>query len=104
MLNAHAFICAASKRMAGLTVPPAINPFVWQDAVSDPSRIVGMDAFADLVARRLKGHANVALFGPRGTGKTTFTVKLTEELARVHGPDGPPHDVVYVNLQWAFSV
>ncbi|MEO9175916.1 MAG: hypothetical protein ABI317_10435 [Gaiellales bacterium] len=85
-------------------MPSALNPFVWDRPLDDPSKIIGMDAFANRVALTLKGQTNVALFGPRDTGKTTFTSRLALELARTHGPDAPPFDVVRVNLQRVVSI
>ena len=63
-----------------------------------------MDAFANQVALTLKGQTNVALFGPRDTGKTTFTNQLALELAKEHGLDAPPFDVVKINLQRVVSL
>jgi hypothetical protein len=63
-----------------------------------------MDAFAHRVALTLKGQTNVALFGPRDTGKTTFTNQLALELGKSHGDDAPPFDVVKVNLQRVVSI
>ena len=83
---------------------PALNPFTWTDALSDPRQVVGRDEFAERVALRLKAKTNIALFGPRGTGKTSFAVRLISELARRHGPDATPFDAVYVNLQRASSI
>ncbi len=85
-------------------MPGALNPFVWDRPVDDPSKIVGMEAFANQVALILKGQTNVALFGPRDTGKTTFINQLALELARAHGDDAPPFDVVKVNLQRVVSL
>ncbi len=82
----------------------ALNPFVWDRPVDDPSKIVGMEPFAHEVALVLKGQTNVALFGARDTGKTTFTTQLALELAKDHGPDAPPFDVVRVNLQRVLSL
>ena len=82
----------------------SLNPFVWTDALSDPSQVIGRDEFAERAALRLKAKTNIALFGPRGTGKTSFTVKLINELAKQHGPDAPAFDAVYVNLQRASSI
>ncbi len=82
----------------------ALNPFVWDRPLDDPSKIVGMEAFANQVALTLKGQTNVALFGPRDTGKTTFTNQLALELAKDHGADAPPFDVVKVNLQRVVSL
>ena len=70
-----------------------LNPFVWDRPLDDPAKIVGMEPFAHQVALTLKGQTNVALFGPRDTGKTTFTNQLALELAKEHGPDAPPFDV-----------
>lgn len=83
---------------------PALNPFVWDRPLDDPSKIVGMDAFAHRVALTLKGQTNVALFGPRDTGKTTFVNQLALELEKRHGRDAPPFDVVKVNLQRVVSM
>lgn len=82
----------------------ALNPFVWDRPLDDPAKIVGMDAFANQVALTLKGQTNVALFGPRDTGKTTFTNQLALELEKDHGPDAPAFDVVKVNLQRVVSL
>jgi hypothetical protein len=82
----------------------ALNPFIWDRPVDDPSKILGMDAFANQVALTLKAQTNVALFGPRDTGKTTFTNQLALELAKAHGDDAPPFDVVTVNLQRVVSI
>jgi hypothetical protein len=85
-------------------VPAALNPFVWDRPLDDPAKIVGMEAFANQVALILKGQTNVALFGPRDTGKTTFTNQLALELAKTHGDDAPPFDVIKVNLQRVVSI
>jgi hypothetical protein len=63
-----------------------------------------MEAFASQVALTLKGQTNVALFGPRDTGKTTFTNQLALELAKPHGDGAPPFDIVKVNLQRVVSI
>jgi hypothetical protein len=81
-----------------------LNPFIWDRPLDDPSKIIGMEAFANQVALTLKGQTNVALFGPRDTGKTTFTNQLALELAKTHGDDAPPFDVVKVNLQRVVSI
>jgi hypothetical protein len=85
-------------------MPGALNPFVWDRPLDDPSKIIGMEAFANRVALTLKGQTNVALFGPRDTGKTTFTNQLALELAKAHGEDAPPFDVVKINLQRVVSI
>lgn len=81
-----------------------LNPFIWDRPLDDPAKIIGMEAFANEVALTLKGQTNVALFGPRDTGKTTFTNQLALELAKSHGADAPPCDVVKVNLQRVVSI
>jgi hypothetical protein len=81
-----------------------LNPFIWDRPLDDPSKIVGMDPFAHQVALTLKGQTNVALFGPRDTGKTTFTNQLALELGKSHGADAPPFDVVKINLQRVVSI
>jgi hypothetical protein len=87
-----------------MPVAATLNPFVWDRPLDDPSKIIGMDAFANRVALTLKGQTNVALFGPRDTGKTTFTNQLSLELGKSHGDDAPPCDVVKVNLQRVVSI
>ena len=82
----------------------SLNPFIWDRPLDDPSKIIGMDAFANQVALTLKGQTNVALFGPRDTGKTTFTNQLALELAKEHGDDAPPFDVIKINLQRVVSI
>src|SRR5258708_37235781 len=63
-----------------------------------------MEPFANHVALTLKGQTNVALFGPRDTGKTTFTNQLSVELEKSHGAGAPRFDVVKVNLQRVVSI
>jgi hypothetical protein len=82
----------------------SVNPFIWTQPLDDPAKIVGMDAFARDVAMILKGKTNVALFGPRDTGKTSFTSQLANELGLDHGDGAPAHAVVRINLQRAFSI
>jgi AAA domain len=81
-----------------------LNPFIWDRPLDDPSKIVGMETFANRVALTLKGQTNVALFGPRDTGKTTFINQLALELAKSQGQDAQPFDVVKVNLQRVVSI
>ena len=75
-------------------MPSALNPFVWDRPVDDPSKIVGMEVFANQVSLILTGQTNVALFGPRDTGKTTLVNHLALDLAKSHGDDAPPFDVL----------
>ncbi|HEX9482582.1 MAG TPA: hypothetical protein VF927_10820 [Solirubrobacteraceae bacterium] len=81
-----------------------LNPFIWDRPLDDPSKIVGMEPFANHVALTLKGQTNVALFGPRDTGKTTFTNQLSVELEKDDGAGAPRFDVVTVNLQRVVSI
>jgi hypothetical protein len=82
----------------------APNPFVWDRPLDDPTKIVGMDDFARELALTLKARTNVALFGARNTGKSTFLTVLARELASTHGEDAPPHVVVRVDLKRALSI
>jgi energy-coupling factor transporter ATP-binding protein EcfA2 len=82
----------------------ALNPFVWDRPLTDPGKIVGMDDFARDVALTLKAQTNVAIFGPRDTGKSTFLTALARELRREHEADAPPHLMVRVNLKRALSI
>lgn len=82
----------------------ALNPFVWDRPLTDPAKIVGMDDFARDVALVLKAQTNVAIFGPRDTGKSTFLTTLARELEAEQEPDAPPHVVVRVNLKRALSI
>jgi energy-coupling factor transporter ATP-binding protein EcfA2 len=81
-----------------------LNPFVWDRPLDDPAKIVGMEGFARSVALTLKAQTNVALFGPRDTGKSTFVNQLALELVKDHGDGAPPFDVVKVNLQRVVSI
>ncbi len=82
----------------------ALNPFVWDRPLSDPAKIVGMDDFARDVALMLKAQTNVALFGARDTGKSTFLTALDRELALEHEADAPPYIMIRVDLKRALSI
>ena len=82
----------------------ALNPFVWDRPLDDLTKIVGMDDFAREVALTLKAQTNVAIFGARNTGKSTFLTALARELAVAHEADAPPHAVVRVDLKRALSI
>src|SRR6476619_5860241 len=82
----------------------ALNPFVWDRPLDDLSKIVGMDDFARDVALTLKAQTNVAIFGPRNTGKSTFLTALGRELGLEQEPDAPPHTMVRVDLKRALSI
>lgn len=82
----------------------ALNPFVWDRPLEDPAKIVGMDDFAREVALTLKAQTNVAIFGPRDTGKSTFLTPLRQELALEHKPDAPPYEMLRINLKRALSI
>jgi hypothetical protein len=81
-----------------------LNPFVWDRPLEDPSKIVGMDDFAREVALILKASTNVAIFGPRDTGKSTFLTSLDRELAMTHEDDAPPFEMVRIDLKRALSI
>jgi uncharacterized protein len=82
----------------------ALNPFIWDRPLDDPSKIVGMDDFAREVALTLKAQTNVAIFGPRDTGKSTFLTSLGQELAVEHEDDAPPYAMIRINLKRALSI
>jgi energy-coupling factor transporter ATP-binding protein EcfA2 len=82
----------------------ALNPFVWDRPLDDPAKIVGMDDFARDVALMLKAQTNVAIFGPRDTGKSTFLTALARELEIEHEADAPPYTMIRVNLKRALSI
>jgi len=82
----------------------ALNPFVWDRPLDDPSKIVGMDDFAREVALMLKAQTNVAIFGARDTGKSTFLTALDRELAIEQEADAPPYAMVRVDLKRALSI
>lgn len=82
----------------------ALNPFIWDRPLDDPTKIVGMDDFAREVALTLKAQTNVAIFGPRNTGKSTFLTALGRELALEQEPDAPPHTMVRIDLKRALSI
>jgi hypothetical protein len=82
----------------------ALNPFVWDRPLDDPTKIVGMDDFAREVALTLKAQTNVAIFGSRNTGKSTFLTSLARELALEQEADAPAHTVVRIDLKRALSI
>jgi AAA domain len=79
-----------------------LNPFVWSDAV-DPADAVPRGEFTSSATATLKAGTHLALFGPRGTGKTTFIGQLATELAIDHGGDAPPWELIRVDLRRAIS-
>jgi hypothetical protein len=81
----------------------AMNPFVWDRPITDPRQALGRDQFADEIARILKEPTNVALFGQRGTGKTTFVYQLREALSRSQTAEQLTMRLLYVDLDLAFS-
>ncbi len=78
-----------------------INPFFWTDALKDGVR---RDEFATKVAMWLKGGTHIAVFGLRGTGKTTFLNQLVGEMSLDHGPKAPPWEMIIVDLRRAISL
>jgi len=79
----------------------AVNPFIWTGAIED---YVSRQPFTERAALTLKGGTHVALFGPRGTGKTTFLGELADELRREHGADAPTWQAIAVDLRRAISL
>lgn len=79
-----------------------LNPFVWSDAV-DPADAVSRGEFTGNATATLKAGTHVALFGPRGTGKTTFIGQLGTALAVDHGGDAPSWELIRVDLRRAIS-
>src|ERR1700735_276668 len=82
----------------------AMNPFVWDRPLEDPAKIVGMDDFGRDVALMLKAQTNVAIFGSRDTGKSTFLTVLERELELEQEPDAPSYTMVRINLKRALSI
>jgi hypothetical protein len=82
----------------------AMNPFVWDRPLVDLTKIVGMDDFARDVALMLKAQTNVAIFGARDTGKSTFITVLGRELALEQEADAPPYTMIRVDLKRALSI
>lgn len=80
-----------------------VNPFVW-DRPLDPSRAVSREKFTREVAMGLKGQMSNVLINYRGTGKSTFTFQLAQELMLNHGLDAPPFQTLRVDLDSAFSL
>jgi energy-coupling factor transporter ATP-binding protein EcfA2 len=78
-----------------------VNPFIWTGPIPDG---VSRSPFTEDVCRTLKGGTHCTIFGPRGTGKTTFLAELGGVLASDHGPDSPPWMIVRINLQRAVSL
>jgi DNA polymerase III delta prime subunit len=78
-----------------------LNPFIWEYAIENG---VPRESFARETALQLKAGTHVALFGPRGTGKTSFTLQLRRELAREHEPDAPPWQMLRIDLRRAISL
>jgi DNA polymerase III delta prime subunit len=78
-----------------------LNPFVWDNAIEEG---VPRQPFTERTARQLKAGTHIALFGPRGTGKTSFTLDLRRELAREHEADAPPWELIRVDLRRVISL
>ena len=72
--------------------------------MDDPAKIVGMDDFARDIALTLKAQTNVAIFGARDTGKSTFLTSLGQELALEHEADAPSYEMVRIDLKRALSI
>ncbi len=79
----------------------SLNPFIWEYAIEDG---VPRERFVRETALQLKAGTHVALFGPRGTGKTSFTLELRRELERNHEADAPPWQMLRIDLRRAISL
>lgn len=80
---------------------PAINPFIWDQAIDDG---IGRADFARETALQLKSGQHVAMFGARGIGKSSFTLELAKELAQSQGEDAPPWESIRIDLRRAISI
>lgn len=79
----------------------SLNPFIWTGAIEDS---LSRQPFTRRAVTTLKGGTHVALFGPRGTGKTTFLLELATEIGKEHGPDAPAWELVTIDLRRAISL
>lgn len=77
-----------------------MNPFIWTGPIEDG---VPRQPFTEKAALTLKGGTHVALFAPRGTGKTSFLHELGHDLEREHEPDAPAWDLIIIDLRRAIS-
>ncbi|MGH8956843.1 MAG: hypothetical protein ACRDVF_17715 [Microbacterium sp.] len=80
-----------------------LNPFTWTDALPRADA-VSREPFTEQVALTLKAGTHTSLFGPRGTGKTSFLLELKEEVSREHGKDAPPWSMIMIDLRRAISL
>lgn len=76
------------------------NPFVWVDAVH---KGVPRADFARKVSRTLKAGTHVAIFGPRGTGKSTFLNELRDAMVDAER-QSPKWEMIKVDLRRAVSL
>lgn len=70
----------------------------------DLTKIVGMDDFAHHVAMTLKAQTNVAIFGARDTGKSSFLTVLERALTTEQEVDVPTYAMVRIELKRALSI
>jgi len=80
-----------------------LNPFTWTDALRS-SDAVSRAPFTGTLALTLKAGTHASLFGPRGTGKSSFLLELEEELAKTHGTEAPPWSMITIDLRRAISL
>lgn len=85
------------------TPHPSLNPFIWSDAVAAQDA-VSRQPFTQQTALHLKAGTHVALFGPRGTGKSSFLLQLAQELAAEQAPDAPKWSMITIDLRTAISL
>ena len=79
----------------------AINPFVWTGPIEGG---VPRADFARHTALTLKGGTHIAMFSPRGTGKTSFLNEIRTELLAERDRDEPPYEMLTVDLRRAISI
>ncbi len=83
----------------------SLNPFIHGRPIENDALIMGRADTAENVADLLRSQNNIVLFGPRGTGKTTFTYQLQQVLASPNTNDIEQirMGMVYITLDQAFS-
>lgn len=78
-----------------------LNPFVWTGPIQDG---VLRAEFTRRTCLTLKAGTHVAMFGPRGTGKTSFVAELANDLRVEQEADAPRWETLQVDLGRAISL
>lgn len=76
------------------------NPFVWARPISDG---VSREPFTSEVVDVLLAGTDVALFGPRGTGKTSFLSEVSS-VVKDRRPRGEAWETLHIDLRSAISI